>query len=92
MHDRLGTFIRRYKRKGGENGGPGSIDDLKNALMSCGLQDVEDIDNYLEDFFDDGSYGVWDNILKDAYMELDDDNKLKFMTELNRVKWIPTEE
>ena len=79
MHDRLGTFIRRYQRKGGENGGPGSLDDLKNALISCGLQDLENIDATFEDFFDGSSYEIWDNILKDAFMEFDDDNKLKFM-------------
>ena len=92
MHDRLQTFIRRYKRKGGENGGPGSIEDLKSALKNCGLEEIEDIDETLGEFLDGGSYGIWENVLKYPYMELEDDNKLKFMNELNRVKWIPTEE
>ena len=40
-------FVRRYKRKGGENGGPGSIDDLRDALKNCGLEEIDDIDDYL---------------------------------------------
>ena len=38
--ERLRTFVRRFKRKGGENGAPGDVDALIKSLMSC-LDDSE---------------------------------------------------
>ena len=40
-------FVKRYERKGGENDGHGSIEDLKNDLKNCGLEEIDDIDGYI---------------------------------------------
>ena len=59
---RLRTFVRRYKRKGGENGEPGDLDGLIQSLMSfCdGEIEEENLRNLLEG--DDDS--IWNDYLK----------------------------
>ena len=83
-------FVRRYKRKGGKNGGPGSIDDLKIALKKCGLEEIVDIDEDLEEFLEgkNEETNVWTELMLMNYIELEDEDKNKFMNELNRIKWI----
>ena len=83
-------FVRRYKRKGGEGGGPGSIEDLRTDLKNCGLGEIDEIDEYLEKFLqgDDQGTNVWKELMLINYVELDDEDKIKFMVVLNRIKWI----
>ena len=89
-YQRMLKFVRRYKRKGGQNGGPGSIEDLKNALKNCGLEDMEDIDEHLDQFLEGKGedQNVWTDLMIMNYTELDEEDKLKFMIELNRIGWI----
>ena len=40
-------FVKEYEREGREKGGHGSIEDLKNDLKNCGLEEIDDIDGYI---------------------------------------------
>ena len=89
-YQRMLKFVRRFKRKGGENGGPGSIEDLRNDLKNCGLEEIDDIDEYIEKFLEGDSEGtnIWKELMLENYVEIDDEDKVKFMVVLNRTKWI----
>ena len=90
---RMRTFVRRFKRKGGENGQPGDIDNLINELLKdLGVYDDEDglLRNLLEGDDEDG----WTNFkgaLDGGLYETQNCDMpwTYFMLTLNKIGWVP---
>ena len=90
--ERMRKFVRRFKRKGGEGGKPGDIDQLIEDLKACGLDDDEDIEETLRAFLEGGEDADDFTTLQLLLNSKDETDKIKFMNVLNTIKWIPDSE
>ena len=55
---RVKTFVRRFKRKGGEDGGPGDLDALHADLVAIMFADEQEAADELRNFLEgDGEWG-----------------------------------
>ena len=54
------------------------------------MEYMKRIHEYIEKFLEGDSEGtnVWKELMLINYVELDDEDKVKFMVVLNRIKWI----
>ena len=80
-------FVRRFKKKGGENGAPGDVTALAEDLKKC-CEGVEDLDTQIEDFLEDTNQGDGWNDLTVLFNNLNQEAQIAFMNTLNRIKWI----
>ena len=56
---RVKTFVRRFKRKGGENEGPGDLDALHADLVAIMFSEEPEIADELRNFLEaDGEWGA----------------------------------
>ena len=83
---RVKTFVRRFKRKGGEDGGPGDLDALHADLVAIMFADEQEAADELRNFLEGD--GAWD-ICGSTFSSAEQEEKIRFMNVLNRIKWIP---
>ena len=82
---RVKAFVRIFKRKGGENGGPGDLDALHADLVAIMFSEEPETADELRNFLE--ADGGWDGCIV-TFSASKQEDKLKFMNVLNRIGWI----
>ena len=91
-YDKLLKFVRRFKKKGGADGGPGDLEALTEDLKQS-LEAVGDLGTVVEDFLEDpNGDGEGCSELMCVFNNIDQEKQIEFMNKLNRIKWIQDEE
>ena len=75
-------FVRRYKRKGGEDGKPGDLDALIKELMAIAGEDIDE--QQIRDLLESEEEDAWAPI-QGVVNCLDEADRIKFQVTLNKV-------
>ena len=87
---RMRTFVRRFKRKGGDAGKPGDIDKLIEELHQIldGEADEDLLRALLEGHDEGDDEDIWTEF-KGTIERIDYDKIMDFMLTLNKIGWVP---
>ena len=80
------AMLKRWKRKGGEGGGPGNYDKLFEKLSSF-FDDDEDVKDSIREMLEGTEEDGGEQFLV-HFGAVEDDTKNDFMNTLNIIKWI----